>query len=215
MGGPTSPRRRALHEPSDTAAGGKKQHASNGLDASPKGSGGAAGGSVKVSGGGAGAAAAAACHSPGGKASVGVLQLACITFFAVAGGAYGFEDTVGAAGGKVVLIGLLVVPILWSIPLALLTAELSSMIPEAGGHIVWVHKALGGYWVGPGTYSSSSNSFFPLVYLLSYVASYDVASSIRQALPLGLSERRLELLHQRARQRAVPGRTRQTLLATS
>jgi hypothetical protein len=79
----------------------------------------------------------------GGKSSVGVIQLACITFFTVAGGPYGFEDTVGAAGGQWTLVGLAVVPFLWSIPLALLTAELSAMIPEAGGHIIWVDKAFG------------------------------------------------------------------------
>ena len=59
-----------------------------------------------------------------------VLELACITFFSVAGGPYGFEDAVGAAGAKMVMIGLLVVPFLWSIPLALMTSELSSMFPE-------------------------------------------------------------------------------------
>ena len=80
-----------------------------------------------------------------GKSSVGVIQLACITFFAVAGGPYGFEDTVGAAGGQWTLVGLAVVPFLWSIPLALLTAELASMIPEAGGHIIWVDRAFGQY----------------------------------------------------------------------
>jgi len=75
-----------------------------------------------------------------------VLELACITFFSVAGGPYGFEDAVGAAGAKMVVIGLLVVPFIWSIPLALMTSELSSMFPETGGHIIWVHKAFGTFW---------------------------------------------------------------------
>ena len=75
-----------------------------------------------------------------------VLELACITFFSVAGGPYGFEDAVGAAGAKMVMIGLLVVPFIWSIPLALMTSELSSMFPETGGHIIWVHKAFGTFW---------------------------------------------------------------------
>lgn len=75
-----------------------------------------------------------------------VLELACITFFSVAGGPYGFEDAVGAAGAKMVMIGLVVVPFVWSIPLALMTSELSSMFPETGGHIIWVHKAFGTFW---------------------------------------------------------------------
>ena len=103
------------------------------------------------------------------KSSVGVIQLACITFFTVAGGPYGFEDTVGAAGGVWTLVGLAVVPFLWSIPLALLTAELSSMIPEAGGHIIWVDKAFGqfvsfqnGIW---SFYTSAlDNALYPVMF---------------------------------------------------
>ena len=45
-----------------------------------------------------------------------------------------------------VMIGLVVVPFVWSIPLALMTSELSSMFPETGGHIIWVHKAFGTFW---------------------------------------------------------------------
>ena len=46
----------------------------------------------------------------------------CSTPLAV-GGPYGFEESVGAAGVKYTLIGLVCVPWIWSIPLALMTAE--------------------------------------------------------------------------------------------
>lgn len=97
----------------------------------------------KVGAGTCKSASASGAETSKSKSSVGVIQLACITFFTVAGGPYGFEDTVGAAGGQWTLFWLAVVPFLWSIPLALLTAELSSMIPEAGGHIIWVDRAFG------------------------------------------------------------------------
>jgi amino acid transporter len=78
--------------------------------------------------------------------SLGVLQLAAITFFAVSGGPYGFEDTVGSAGGYYAMLGLVILPLFWSFPLAFLTAELACAMPESGGHIVWVHRAFGPFW---------------------------------------------------------------------
>ena len=73
-------------------------------------------------------------------------HLVGVTFFAVCGGDYGLEDTVGAAGPAVTLLGLLLLPWFWSLPIALMTAELSAMIPETGGYVVWVHRAFGPFW---------------------------------------------------------------------
>ncbi len=70
-------------------------------------------------------------------------HLVGLTFFAVCGGDYGIEDAVGAAGPAWTLLGLLVVPWLWSLPIALMTAELGSMIPDVGGPVVWVERAFG------------------------------------------------------------------------
>ena len=56
-------------------------------------------------------------------------QLVALTFFCVAGGAYGFEDAVGAAGPMVALLSLMALPWLWSFPTALMTAELSAAMP--------------------------------------------------------------------------------------
>ena len=75
------------------------------------------------------------------------LSLPALLFsHAVCGGDYGIEDTVGAAGARLTLLGLLVLPWIWSLPIALMTAELGSMIPEAGGYVVWVHRAFGPFW---------------------------------------------------------------------
>jgi amino acid transporter len=59
--------------------------------------------------------------------------LIALTFFCVAGGAYGLEDAIGAGGPFVVLLGILILPWLWSFPTALMTAELSTAMPEDGG----------------------------------------------------------------------------------
>ena len=72
--------------------------------------------------------------------------LVALTFFCVAGGAYGIEDGVGAAGPLPMLIGVAILPWLWSLPTALMTAELSTAMPEDGGYVVWVEKAFGRFW---------------------------------------------------------------------
>jgi amino acid transporter len=73
-------------------------------------------------------------------------NLIALTFFCVSGGAYGFEDAVGAAGPMIALLALLIVPWLWSFPTALMTAELSSAMPEDGGYVIWVNRAFGRFW---------------------------------------------------------------------
>ncbi len=49
-------------------------------------------------------------------------------------------------GPKLMVVGLFMFPILWSVPLAMLTAEMSCMIPESGGHVLWVYRAFGPFW---------------------------------------------------------------------
>ena len=41
---------------------------------------------------------------------------------------------------------ILVVPIVWALPDALTTAELAPAIPEEGGYVVWVRRAMGPFW---------------------------------------------------------------------
>jgi amino acid transporter len=64
----------------------------------------------------------------------------------VSGGTYGTEDIVHGAGyGRAILI-LLLTPILWSLPTALMIGELSSALPAEGGYYAWVRRALGDFW---------------------------------------------------------------------
>ncbi|XP_047077786.1 polyamine transporter PUT1 [Lolium rigidum] len=75
-----------------------------------------------------------------------MVPLIFIIFYEVSGGPFGIEDTVGAAGPLLAIVGFLALPVIWSIPEALITAELGTMFPENSGFVVWVASALGPYW---------------------------------------------------------------------
>ncbi|KAH6787940.1 Amino acid permease family protein [Perilla frutescens var. hirtella] len=79
-------------------------------------------------------------------AKVSTIPLVFLIFYEVSGGPFGVEDSVQAAGPLLALLGFLVFPFLWSVPEALVTAELGTMFPENGGYVVWVSSALGPYW---------------------------------------------------------------------
>lgn len=52
-----------------------------------------------------------------------------------------------AAGGPLLtMLGFLILPFVWSIPEALITAELSTAFPENSGYVAWVTAAFGPYW---------------------------------------------------------------------
>lgn len=88
----------------------------------------------------------AALSSPQPRRGLNLTGLVALTFFCVAGGAYGLEDAVGAAGPMIVLVGILILPWLWSFPTALMTAELATAMPEDGGYVIWVERAFGRFW---------------------------------------------------------------------
>lgn len=77
---------------------------------------------------------------------VSIVPLVFLIFYEVSGGPFGVEDSVKAAGPLLALLGFLLFPLVWSIPEALITAEMGTMFPENGGYVVWVSSALGPYW---------------------------------------------------------------------
>lgn len=83
------------------------------------------------------------------KRTINHVTLGFIAYFAVAAGPFGIEDAVRAAGAYPVLLAVVILPFTWGLPQALMTAELSSMIDENGGYILWVRRGLGQYagWV--------------------------------------------------------------------
>lgn len=66
-------------------------------------------------------------------------------FFCVGGGPFGLESLIQASGPTVALILIVATPIFWALPVALMTAELSSAMPNEGGYYVWVQRAFGPY----------------------------------------------------------------------
>jgi amino acid transporter len=77
---------------------------------------------------------------------LGVWGLTVITFFNVSGGPIGFEDTVRWGGPFNVLVALCVVPIIFTLPMGLICAELASAFPFDSGHTAWLQTAFGGKW---------------------------------------------------------------------
>ncbi|ESQ33643.1 hypothetical protein EUTSA_v10007456mg [Eutrema salsugineum] len=77
---------------------------------------------------------------------VSMLPLVFLIFYEVSGGPFGVEDSVNAAGPLLALLGFVIFPFIWSIPEALITAEMGTMFPENGGYVVWVSSALGPFW---------------------------------------------------------------------
>ncbi|KAJ0858433.1 putative amino acid/polyamine transporter I [Helianthus annuus] len=72
-----------------------------------------------------------------------LIPLIFLIYFEVAGGPYGEEPAVQAAGPLLAILGFLIFPFIWSIPEALVTAELSTTFPGNGGFVIWAHKAFG------------------------------------------------------------------------
>jgi amino acid transporter len=92
---------------------------------------------------------------------LGLLPLVASTFFMVSGGAYGLEDLV-ACGYFVAICALLLVPLLWSVPTALMVGELASALPKEGGYYAWVQRALGPFWGFQEAWLSLVASFFDM-----------------------------------------------------
>lgn len=76
-----------------------------------------------------------------------LLPLIALIFYEVSGGPFGVEDSVRAGGGPLLaLLGFLIFPLFWSVPEALVTAELATSFPENGGYVVWISAAFGPFW---------------------------------------------------------------------
>jgi amino acid transporter len=72
--------------------------------------------------------------------------LTFVTFLTACGGAFGIEPLVGAVGPGRAVVLLFVTPLVWSLPIALMVAELATLMPEEGGYYVWVRETLGPFW---------------------------------------------------------------------
>ena len=84
-----------------------------------------------------------------------------IVYFCVTGGPYGLEDgvRVGSGGGEGgvgwVMVLMLLLPLTIHMPIALMTGELASSMPQNGGYILWVSRAFGNFWSVPTAHTTT------------------------------------------------------------
>lgn len=101
---------------------------------------------------------------------IGTLPLAVMVFYSVSGGPIGIEPAVRAGGFLPSLLGFALAPLAWSVPEALVTAELGSAFPEASGGVAWVEEAFGpraGFVAGYFTWfaGATDNAIYPVLFL--------------------------------------------------
>jgi amino acid transporter len=100
--------------------------------------------------------------SPARPTKLTLLRLTAATYFLVAGGPYGLEELVQAGGFGYAALAIVVTPIVFSLPTALMVGELASALPEEGGYYAWVKRALGPFWGFVEGWLSLAASFFDM-----------------------------------------------------
>ena len=94
--------------------------------------------------------------------SLGIFGLVFILYFTTSGGPFTTETLVSQVGPGLALL-------LWSLPEALIVAELASMMPEEGGYYRWVQRAFGNFWAFQNgwitwMYSLVDMALYPIVF---------------------------------------------------
>jgi amino acid transporter len=116
---------------------------------------------------------------------IGLAPLVVLIFYSVSGGPFGIEDIVRAGGPFYALVGFSLL-LVWAIPEALITAELSTAMPEASGSVAWVERAFGPFWAFQkgwlGWLSGvSDNALYPILFLdclLQLIAGKDAGNDV-------------------------------------
>ncbi len=107
-----------------------------------------------------------------------LLPLAALIFYEVSGGPFGIEDAVGAGGPLLAILGFALLPLFWSVPEALVTAELATAFPEDAGYVAWVTAAFGPRWgFQEGFWSWASGVADNAVYPVLFVSYLEAAFS--------------------------------------
>ena len=96
------------------------------------------------------------------KNGITLWPLIAATYFMVSGGPYGLEDVVRGAGYGGAILLLVITPLIWSLPTAVMIGELSSAIPAEGGYYAWVRRAAGPFWGFQEAWLSLAASIFDM-----------------------------------------------------
>ena len=76
----------------------------------------------------------------------GLFYLVFVMFSYTTGGPFGQEDMVTTSGPGITLLYILILPLFWSIPVSLVSAELTTAMPVEGGFYRWSRAAFGDFW---------------------------------------------------------------------
>ena len=106
------------------------------------------------------------------KGKVTLWPLVGAVYLIVAGGPFGLEDIVGSSGYLGAILILLITPLIWSLPTALMVSELSSAIPEDGGYYRWVARGMGRFWGFQEGWLSLTGSIFDMAIYPTLFVSY-------------------------------------------
>jgi amino acid transporter len=77
---------------------------------------------------------------------IGLAPFVAVLFAYCAGGPFELESMISTSGPGLGLTFLLVVPLLFAVPIALATAEMTTLMPVEGGFYRWSRAALGDFW---------------------------------------------------------------------
>src|SRR5882757_8986574 len=119
---------------------------------------------------------------------ISTLGLVFVLFFSTSGGPYTTETLIHSVGPGLGLLILALVPLVWSVPEALIVGELASMLPEEGGYYRWVDRAFGRFWAFQNgwltwMYSLVDMAIYPLLFV-QYLAYF--APTLAQRAPWAL-----------------------------
>jgi len=101
-----------------------------------------------------------------------VVPLIAAIYFLVSGGPFGIEDIVSRSGYRGAILILLITPVIWSIPTALMVSELASALPNQGGYYVWVTRGMGRFWGFQEAWLSLAGSVFDVALYPALFISY-------------------------------------------
>jgi amino acid transporter len=76
----------------------------------------------------------------------GLFYFVWVMFSYCTGGPFGLEDMITTSGPGMTLIYLLVIPLFWSIPVSLVSAEMTTAMPVEGGFYRWARAGFGDFW---------------------------------------------------------------------
>ena len=80
------------------------------------------------------------------RTRVRLFAVFCMIYIFASAGPFGIEEMVSSSGPGLTVLFLVLLPIIWSLPMALVASELGSALPGEGGFYTWVRRALGNFW---------------------------------------------------------------------